>query len=122
MIYPIAQILNIPYHRVYANRIIFQADGSYAGFDDSEFTSKDGGKAKVIQRLKDAHGYSNIIMIGDGATDLQARPPADAFIGFGGIVEREVVKAGADWFVKDFNVRYFSNILLNFMNNSVKRF
>jgi phosphoserine phosphatase len=41
-------------------------------------------------------------MVGDGATDLEARPPADGFIGYGGIVVREKVKAGADWFVTDF--------------------
>jgi len=41
-------------------------------------------------------------MIGDGATDLEARPPASAFIGFGGIVTREKVQKGADWFVTDF--------------------
>ena len=35
---------------------------------------------------------------------MQARPPADAFIGFGGIVVRESVKAGSDWFVTDFQV------------------
>ena len=28
---------------------------------------------------------------------------ADAFIGFGGIQVREKVKAGADWFVMDFD-------------------
>ncbi len=42
-------------------------------------------------------------MIGDGATDLEARPPADGFIGYGGIVVRETVKAKADWFITDFN-------------------
>ena len=42
-------------------------------------------------------------MVGDGATDLEARPPADGFIGYGGIVVREKVKAGADWFVTDFS-------------------
>jgi phosphoserine phosphatase len=31
-------------------------------------------------------------MVGDGATDMQAKPPADAFIGFGGIAVREKVK------------------------------
>lgn len=42
-------------------------------------------------------------MIGDGVTDLQARPPADLFVGFGGIVTRQVVKENADWFVTDFS-------------------
>ena len=46
-------------------------------------------------------------MIGDGVTDMQARPPADLFIGFGGVVVRESVKQGADWFVTDFKVRIF---------------
>jgi len=42
-------------------------------------------------------------MVGDGATDMQARPPADAFIGYGGIVVREPVRRGADWFVTHFD-------------------
>lgn len=41
-------------------------------------------------------------MVGDGVTDMEARPPAAIFIGFGGNVVREKVKAGADWFVTDF--------------------
>ena len=40
---------------------------------------------------------------GDGATDAQAKPPADAFVGFGGVVAREAVVAKADWFVEDFH-------------------
>ena len=63
---------------------------------------RDGGKPAVIKKLKEAHGYNPIIMIGDGATDLQAKPPADAFIGFGGVVVREKVRDNADWFVTDF--------------------
>lgn len=42
-----------------------------------------------------------MVMVGDGATDLEARPPADLFIGFGGVAVREVVKQNADWFVTD---------------------
>jgi len=102
MINPVAAMLNIPLHRIYANNLLFKADGSFSGFDDKELTCRDGGKPAVIQKLKDAHGYSPIIMVGDGATDMQARPPADAFIGFGGIVVREAVKNGADWFITDF--------------------
>ena len=67
-----------------------------------EPTSRDGGKASVVKSLKAAHGYQTVVMVGDGATDLQARPPADMFIGFGGVVVREVVKNNADWFVVDF--------------------
>lgn len=42
-------------------------------------------------------------MIGDGATDLETFPSAaDTFIGFGGNVVREKVKAHAPWYVTDF--------------------
>lgn len=33
----------------------------------------------------------------------QARPPAQAFIGYGGVTIREAVRDGADWFVTDFS-------------------
>jgi len=102
MIDPVAALVGIPTHRIYANTLLFHADGSYAGFDASEPTSRDGGKPAVVKRLKDEHGYKTVVMIGDGATDMQARPPADAFVGFGGVVTRDVVKNGADWFITDF--------------------
>jgi phosphoserine phosphatase len=52
--------------------------------------------------LKQTKGYKNVVMIGDGVTDLEACPPADAFIGFGGNQERETVRANSDWFVHSF--------------------
>lgn len=103
MINPIALQLGISVSNIYANNLFFTEDGEYNGFDTNEPTSKDGGKAKVIQDLIDKYDYKCVIMIGDGATDMQARPPAKAFIGYGGIIEREKVKNGADWFIKDFN-------------------
>jgi phosphoserine phosphatase len=50
-------------------------------YDADQPTSRDGGKAKVVQQLKDELGLTSIVMVGDGATDMQAKPPADAFIG-----------------------------------------
>jgi phosphoserine phosphatase len=103
MIDGVAKKLHIPQERIFANRILFDPiSGSYAGFDENEPTSRAGGKAKVVGLLKEKHKYNPIVMIGDGATDLEARPPADLFIGFGGIVVRENVKKGSDWFVTDF--------------------
>uniref|UniRef100_K3XBL2 phosphoserine phosphatase n=1 Tax=Globisporangium ultimum (strain ATCC 200006 / CBS 805.95 / DAOM BR144) TaxID=431595 RepID=K3XBL2_GLOUD len=102
MIEPVAEQLNIPLRNIYANTIFFDNDGKYAGFDDTELTSRDGGKADAVNLIKKMHGHKVMAMIGDGVTDLQARPPADLFIGFGGIVTRQVVKENADWFVTDF--------------------
>lgn len=43
-----------------------------------------------------------ITMIGDGATDLEASPPADNFIGFGGNITREEVKNRSIYYINDF--------------------
>jgi len=43
-----------------------------------------------------------LVMVGDGATDMEASPPADAFIGFGGNQVRPAVKQNAKWFVRSF--------------------
>jgi phosphoserine phosphatase len=105
MIEPVAIKLKIPSYRVYANNLLFQNDeaGSFKGFDPSEPTSRDGGKGAVLQMLIANHGYRNVVMVGDGVTDLQAKPPAHLFIGFGGVIVRPVVEEKADLFIKDFN-------------------
>ena len=103
MIAPIAERLNIPGERIIANNLLFADDGSFTGHDENEPTSRSGGKPRAVQQLIDEHGYQNVIMIGDGVTDMEARPPAKCFIGFGGVAEREAVKAGADWYTTDFN-------------------
>ncbi|XP_068633233.1 phosphoserine phosphatase isoform X2 [Battus philenor] len=102
LIDPVAELLNIPVTNVYANRLKFFFDGEYAGFDENEPTSRSGGKGLVIKRLKEHHNYQRLVMIGDGATDAEACPPADGFIGFGGNVVREEVKKRALWYVTDF--------------------
>jgi phosphoserine phosphatase len=107
MIEPIADSLGIPAHHIYANTLLFHPfDGSFLGFDDMEPTSRDGGKAAVVNILQDVHGHERVVMVGDGVTDLQARPPAQLFIGFGGVHIREKVKDGADWFITDFQVSF----------------
>ncbi|CAG9786880.1 unnamed protein product [Diatraea saccharalis] len=102
LIEPVAELLNIPPSNIFANRLKFYFNGEYAGFDENEPTSRSGGKGLVVRRLKEAHGYQRLIMIGDGATDAEASPPADGFIGFGGNVVREEVRKRASWYVTDF--------------------
>ena len=105
MIEPIAAQVHIAPHQIFANTLVFNDDGSFKSHLDSEPTSRAGGKAKVVADLKALHGYKTVVMVGDGATDMEARDipgGADAFIGFGGVAVREKVKAGADWFVTSF--------------------
>lgn len=114
IITPIAEQLKIPQDHIFANRLKFYFTGEYAGFDDTQPTSKSGGKGLVIQHLKQTYNYKNLVLIGDGVTDLEAAPPADAFIGYGGNIIRPPVKAKAKWFVTDFNE--ICNVLINPQN------
>ncbi|KAJ8949868.1 hypothetical protein NQ318_010502 [Aromia moschata] len=103
IIAPIANQLQIPLENIYANRLKFYFTGEFAGFDENAPTSKSGGKGVVIDHLKKTYNFKNLVLIGDGATDLEACPPANAFIGYGGNVIRPAVQAKAKWFVTDFN-------------------
>ncbi|CAM6018239.1 unnamed protein product [Sphagnum balticum] len=104
MIGPVAAQLHIPSENVFANTLLFDDDGEFKGFDETEPTSRSGGKAKVVEQIKKEHGYQTLVMVGDGATDLEARRPggADMFICYGGVIARPTVVAGADWFVVSF--------------------
>jgi phosphoserine phosphatase len=103
MINPIAAKLGLNASRqVVANNLQFDACGEFSGFDSTEPTSRSGGKAKALQQLREKNNYSKMVMVGDGVTDLEARPPADIMIGFGGVVARPKVQEGADWFVTNF--------------------
>ncbi|BFZ08996.1 hypothetical protein BsWGS_12035 [Bradybaena similaris] len=102
IIAPVANELGIPQENVYANRLLFNEDGSYAGFNTDELTSETGGKPKVVQLIKDKYSFKTLVFVGDGVTDMETCPPADAFIGYGGNVVRNKVKEEAAWYVTDF--------------------
>lgn len=103
MVLPIARLVGVPPARVIANALRYNDFGDYAGFDERAFTARSGGKAAALAHLRARHGYTPLVMVGDGVTDLEARAEADAFIGYGGVVARERVRREADWFVTDFD-------------------
>ncbi|XP_042518347.1 phosphoserine phosphatase, chloroplastic [Macadamia integrifolia] len=104
MIQPIAYLLGIPSENIYANQLLFGSSGEFLGFDRNEPTSRSGGKATAVQNVREAHGYKALVMLGDGATDLEARKPggADLFFCYAGVQLREAVAAKADWLVFNF--------------------
>ena len=57
------------------------------------------GKATVVQRL---YLPRPLLMVGDGVTDLAARPAADSFAAFTGFAYRSTVARGADHEVSTF--------------------
>ena len=98
----VAKLLGVPKENVFANKILFDKDGKYGGFDSSQLTSRDTGKAEVIAELKKRYGFERLVHVGDGMTDASACPPADAFIGYGGNQVRERVRLVSKWYVVDF--------------------
>ncbi|KAG1366763.1 phosphoserine phosphatase, chloroplastic [Cocos nucifera] len=104
MINPVAMQLGIPSENIFANQLLFGNSGEFLGFDTAEPTSRSGGKATAVQQIRKAHDYKKLVMIGDGATDLEARKlgGADLFICYAGVQMREAVAAKADWLVFSF--------------------
>jgi phosphoserine phosphatase len=78
---------------VFAVRVSFTDDGKYAGFDNLSPLTTTTGKATVVQRL---YLPRPLLAVGDGITDLAARPAADAFAAFTGFAYRPAVVRAAD--------------------------
>lgn len=94
---PLADYLGI--ERVEAVDLYFDAAGEYAGFDEPYPTTRSGGKPELIRALKAELKPARVVMVGDGASDLETTPEVDLFVGFGRYVAREKVRAGAARFI-----------------------
>ena len=97
-IVPLAERLAI--RNVHAVKLMFDDDGNYKDFDRRSLLTRAGGKELVVRAVR-ARSKGGAAMIGDGASDLEAKPAVDLFIGFGGVRLRPVVRENADVVVKD---------------------
>jgi phosphoserine phosphatase len=93
---PLADALNV--RNVHAVKLEFDANGNYAAFDRRSFLTRTGGKELVVRDIR-ARSHGKAAFIGDGVSDLEAKPAVDLFIGFGGVVVRPRVKENADLYV-----------------------
>ncbi|HEX9937757.1 MAG TPA: HAD-IB family phosphatase [Longimicrobium sp.] len=93
----VARELGLATADVAAVEIEFGADGAYRGFDSASPLARSGGKEGVI-------GAWNLprpaLLVGDGHTDLEARPAVDAFVAYMGVVWRPAVAEGADFLLR----------------------
>ncbi|HEY0944875.1 MAG TPA: HAD-IB family phosphatase [Opitutaceae bacterium] len=96
---PLADFLGI--ERVEAVDLYFDEQGHYRGFDEAYPTTRSGGKPEVIKQLRREFAPERVVMVGDGVSDLEAKPVVDLFVGFGRYVARAKVRAGAHAFVHD---------------------
>lgn len=89
----VAAELGIAADQVAAVGLRFDAAGEYAGFEDDSPLAASGGKARVLA------GWDlprPALLVGDGATDREARPAVDAFAAYMGVEFRPAVAAGAE--------------------------
>ena len=93
----VARAVGVDAGRVAAVDITFNADGSYAGFDTTSALTMSGGKLTTIERWAVDRPA---MMVGDGTTDLEAKPVVDFFLAFAGVVERPNVVNAADAVVR----------------------
>ncbi|TAN70508.1 MAG: haloacid dehalogenase [Methylobacter sp.] len=95
-ILPLARYLGLPENQVHAVDIYFNEDGSYRDYDRNSPLARSGGKAEICRRLLNSQG--SLVMIGDGKTDMEAKQAGAVVIGFGGVVDRPVVREQADFY------------------------
>jgi len=98
---PLAARLAIPPRAVHAVALRFDDAGNYVDFDRKSPLVRSGGKEIVVRDVR-ARAKGNAAFVGDGVTDLDAKPAVDLFIGFGGVHVRPRVKENADVYATDF--------------------
>lgn len=96
----VAAHLGIPSADVAAVDVHLTESGDYAGFEADSPLARSGGKRDWITAHL-AELPRPIMLVGDGMTDLEARPVIDRFVAFAGVIERAEVVAQADIVVRE---------------------
>jgi phosphoserine phosphatase len=99
-ILPLADRLGVPPRSVHAVRLEFDSGGNYAGFDRRSPLTRNGGKETIVMNVR-SRAKGKAAFVGDGITDLEAKPAVDLFIGFGGVRHRERVCGESDVYLTD---------------------
>ncbi|MDA0803135.1 MAG: HAD-IB family phosphatase [Planctomycetota bacterium] len=103
---PVCESLGILGAHCHANRLRFDSRGQCAGIDPSSTLARAGGKPQTIRQLRSDRGlYAPIVLVGDGATDLEAKQAGavEAFVAYTEHAHRPAVAAGADAIASSFD-------------------
>lgn len=95
---PLAERLGV--RNVHAVSVQFDEHGHYAGFDERSLLTRSGGKELVVRGVL-ARSKGSSAFIGDGVTDLEAKPVVNLFVGFGGVHVRPRVRENAEVYVTE---------------------
>ncbi|HET9776683.1 MAG TPA: HAD-IB family phosphatase [Gemmatimonadaceae bacterium] len=97
---PLASELGVDLAQVHAVSIYFEADGSYAGFEESSPMTRQNGKRFVVATM----GLeAPVLAVGDGMTDSEMRSVVDGFAAFTGFTSRGPVVERADFVIENFD-------------------
>ena len=91
----VARAVGVPDEHVAAVDVTFDAGGAFAGWETGSPLACSLGKRTQLERWNGTLSRP-VMMVGDGITDLEARPPADRFVAFAGVADREPVTSAAD--------------------------
>ena len=113
-ILPLANALGIDEENLFAVPLEFDGNGDYLALPEHPLTTAHG-KADVIAAWKKRHGFKQVVMIGDGMSDIAARAEgaADAVIGYGGIIVRDAVREKADHYSTAADLRDLLPLLIS---------
>ncbi|HUP46605.1 MAG TPA: HAD-IB family phosphatase [Thermoanaerobaculia bacterium] len=103
-ILPLARHLGLDERVVHAVPLRFASDGAYEDFDRRSLLARPGGKEIVVRDIR-TRSHGRAAFIGDGVSDLEARPAVDLFIGYGGVQVRPRVRDNADVFIEERDLR-----------------
>jgi phosphoserine phosphatase len=92
---PLATEFGVTLHAV---PLRFKPSGQYEDFDRRSLLAHPRGKEIVVRDIR-ARSKGKAAFVGDGVSDLEAKPAVDLFIGFGGVHTRARVRDNADVFV-----------------------
>lgn len=74
-----------------------QQTQTYLDYDEGPLTISSGKSAIITEMARDLPGRR--MMVGDGSSDLATKNKVDLFVGYGGVITRELVRAESDVFV-----------------------
>src|SRR5690606_2576658 len=96
----LARELGLDDDDVAAVDVYFSADGAYAGYDAASPLARSGGKRAVVEEWRPELPRP-ILIVGDGATDLEVQGVVARFVAFGGVVARPAVVDAADAVIRE---------------------
>lgn len=96
---PFGRRLGVAGPNVHSVGLSFDAAGEYAAYDATSPLVSDRGKRLLVEGLKLP---GPVLAVGDGITDAEIRPAANAFAAYTGFVRREQVVRIADFVLASF--------------------